>query len=132
MPDVLPEREARTLANAEELATAGTASYAFARQGYAYLALVGCAFARNAGLSKRHRDLGLVAAVAFAALSTENACAALGVDDRLNLLALDGSLDAGVRAAVALVSSHKFPRDLADKLQAVVDRPGGQNRPGSA
>ncbi len=47
------------------------------------------------------RNAALVAAVAFAASASENPRAALGVEDRLNLLALDPDLDVEIRALVS-------------------------------
>jgi hypothetical protein len=119
----LPEREERILATAEELARSSLGSPKVALQAYAYLALVGCGLARDAAAPGKTRAHAVVAAVAFSVLSTENACSALGVDERLTTLAQDESLGSELRAIATLTARHTYPKDLIDTLDRWLEPP---------
>jgi hypothetical protein len=115
------EREHRMIASAHQLATDPNCgrSSSITEQAYLYLALAGCSWAKNASFSQPTRSAALIAAVAFAASASENPRVALGVDDRLNLLALDPDLDVEVRALVSRLglASHVGPDGLLTGLE---------------
>jgi len=129
-PPILSERERRILANADQLAHDTTHALAFVMQAHLYLSFLACSWAKNASLSSSRRDLALLAAIGLAAVNGQNAREALGVDDRLKLLALDPSLDADVRAAVELVGGDHA--ELLKRLEWLFDKlmgSGGAKRP---
>jgi len=117
--DKLPDREERILANAEALARATGASPKVAIQVCAYLALVGCGLARNTDAPERgHAFHAVVGAIAFSELSTENACAALGVDAALESLASDAPLGPELRAIATLAARHTYRKRSSERSNA--------------
>ena len=121
----LPDREERVLANAEALARATVASPKVAIQVCAYLALVGCGVARNTAATEKSRVQAAVSAIAFSELSTENACAALGVDAALESVASDASLGPELRAIATLAARHTYPKDIVATLERMLEPSSG-------
>jgi hypothetical protein len=120
LPPTLFRRERLLLARTEEIARNVPLSIASYLEACLYLSLIACGLAKNANYTARRRELALVAAVGFAAAGHSEARAALGVDERLGLLALDPSLDARTRAlAVRLLDDAGAPAGL---LEAVEER----------
>jgi len=126
VPSETSEREDRMIASAQQLATDPNCVRASSTtdQSYLYLALAGCSWAKNASLSQPTRNAALIAAIAFAASASENPRVALGVDDRLNLLALDPDLDLEVRALVSHLglAPHAKPDGFVMQLESALQK----------
>jgi hypothetical protein len=121
-PRALTEREDRALSTAEALAHDPTRALAVLEHAYAYLALASCSWAKNAGFERHERDAALIGAIGFASLIGSNVRSALGVEDRLQLLAIDPSLDADVRASIVFLASSHHAWELLDTLAGPFER----------